>query len=262
MLAAVRKNEIKNILLERKIVTVIELAKHFNVAEETVRRDLKSLEADGVVDRTHGGAVLKDKVTTSFNRVLMKNIMQESKRIMASLARPLINNGLCLFMDSSTTVLSLINEIRDLQLTLVTNSLDILTECSVLPNIRLVSLGGTLNLDRRCFTGSLSCKALENLYFDMAIISCRHLSVDQGITDSDSEEAEIKRQAVLRSKKLVVMADYTKFDKVSFVKICGIDKLDVLITDRPVDRTWKQQLEKDNVECIIPKGDEKSLEEL
>jgi DeoR/GlpR family transcriptional regulator of sugar metabolism len=161
-------------------------------------------------------------------------------------------------MDSSTTVLSLFNEIHDLQLLLVTNSLDIVIECSVYPNINLVSLGGILDQSRRCFTGSLSCKALENLYFDLAIISCRHLSIDQGITDSDSEEAEIKRQAVMRSKKLIVMADYTKFDKVSFIKICGIDKLDVLITDRPLDQTWKQYLEKNNVEYIISRGEEKN----
>jgi DeoR/GlpR family transcriptional regulator of sugar metabolism len=251
MLAAVRKNEIKQILLGKKSITVIELAKHFSVAEETVRRDLKALEAEGVVERTHGGAVLKDKVTYSFNRAAIKNIMQESKQSMAKLAKNLIKNGLSIFMDSSSTVQFLLPEIQDLNLTIVTNSLDIAVESSHFPNINLFALGGALNHQRRCYTGNITCNSLEKFYFDLAVISCRTLSMFEGLTDSDSEEVEIKRLAVSRSKKVIVMADHTKFDRISFVKICDINKINVLITDRPVSPEWKKFLNQNNIELIV-----------
>jgi DeoR/GlpR family transcriptional regulator of sugar metabolism len=206
---------------------------------------------EGVVERTYGGAILKDKVTSSFDQGVIKNIMQESKRQMAKLVKPLIKNGLCIFMDSSSTVQFLLQEIKDMHLTIVTNALDIATECSLFPNLNLITLGGTLNHKRRCYTGSITCNSLEQFYFDAAIISCRTLSMFQGLTDSDSEEAEVKRRAVRRSKKLIVMADNTKFDRISFVKICDMTTVNVLITDRPVSPIWKEFLTQNHSEFII-----------
>ncbi|MDR2478042.1 MAG: DeoR/GlpR family DNA-binding transcription regulator [Treponema sp.] len=251
MLAAVRKSEIRQILLRKKSVTVIELAEQFRVAEETARRDLKALEAEGLVDRTHGGAVLKDRVTSSFNRAALKNLMRESKKAMSALAMPLIKNGFCVFLDSSSTVQFLLPEIQDMHLTIVTNALDIASECSHFPNINLITLGGTLNHQRRCYTGSITCESLEKFYFDAAVISCRTLSMSEGLTDSDSEEAEIKHLAVMRSKQVIVMADYTKFDRISFAKICDLNKIDVLITDRPVSPAWKEFLGQNSIEYLV-----------
>ena len=239
MLATIRKNELKRELLIRRIVTVVEMAELFQVTEETIRRDLKALESEGVAKRIHGGAVLKEKVASSFDRITLKGIMPESKQGIAKLAGGHIANGLCIYMDASTTVQYLIPEISDKRITIVTNSFDIVNICIEYPNITVVQLGGILSHSRRCFTGSATSQMLNKYHFDMAVISCRTLSAEQGLADSDIEESEIKRQAIERSKHLMVLADYTKFNGISFVKIASLDKVDTLITDKPVCPKWE-----------------------
>lgn len=251
MLAAARKSEIKRLLLEQKSVSVFSLATQFQVTEETIRRDLKALENEGVAERTHGGAILTEKVSTSFSRSAMKNILNPNKEAMARLAKPFVKNGLCVFLDSSTTVQHLINEIQELQVTVASNSVDIVSACSAYPNINLIALGGVYNHRYRCFSGSISCSVLQNFYFDLSVISCRTLSINHGLTDSDSEEAEIKRLAIARSKRVIVLADHTKFDKVSFVKICDLSKIDALITDKPLSPLWVEYLNQNNIEAIV-----------
>lgn len=251
MLAAARKGEIKSLLLEHKSVSVFELAARFQVTEETIRRDLKAMETEGVAERTHGGAILVDKVVTSFNRSAMKNILHSNKEAMARVAKSYVRNGLCLFLDSSTTVQCVLPQIQDLQLTIASNSVDVVTACSSFPNLNLIALGGVYNHRYRCFSGSISCSVLQNFYFDLAVISCRTLSMNHGLTDSDTEEAELKRMAISRSKKVVLLADHTKFDKVSFVKICDLSKVSVLITDRPLNPLWLEYLNQHDVEVQV-----------
>ena len=241
MLAKVRLNEIKKELLIKKSVTVVDMAKHFNVTEETIRRDLKTLEAEGVATRIHGGAALKEKVASSFDRKVLKDIMADGKRGMAKIARDHIANGLCIYMDASSTVQYLIPEIADKRVTIVTNSLDIPSDCAELPNISVVQLGGTLNHSRRCFTGTATCRELNQFHFDLSVISCRTLN-KEGFSDADIEESEVKRQAIKHSKRLMVLADHTKFNHISFVKVAELDRADILVTDKPLAAEWQRVL--------------------
>lgn len=243
LLPAVRKNKIKQLLLENKNVTVVELSDKFSVSEETIRRDLKALENEGVAKRTHGGAVLAERVSGVVNTNDLKNIFVESKRTISKLARPLVKNGDCIFLDSSTTSYYVSDGLKDMQLTVVTNSLDILTKLSRFPNINLIAVGGNLSRSRKCFVGINAIKILQNYYFDIALLSCRTLSLSEGVTDSNDEEAEIKRLVSERTRNLVLMADYSKFNKVSFTKVFDLNIIDYLITDKPLNNEWIEYME-------------------
>lgn len=242
MLPAVRKNKIKKLLLENKVVTVAELSNKFSVSEETIRRDLKTLEDDGIAKRTHGGAVLAERVMSSVGTNDLKNIFVESKKTISSLVRPLIKNGDCIFLDSSTTSYYASDELKDMQLTVATNSLDIVTKLSKSPNINLIAIGGNLSKNRKCFVGRNALKILQDYHFDIVLLSCRTLSLSDGITDANDDEAEIKRLLVDRTKCLVLMADHSKFNKVSFTKVCNLDKIDYLITDKPLESKWVEYM--------------------
>ncbi len=243
LLPAVRRNKIKQLLLEQKNVTVIELSNKFSVSEETIRRDLKSLENDGIAKRTHGGAVLAERVSGVVNTNDLKNIFVESKRVISKLVRPIVKNGDCIFLDSSTTSYYVSDELKDMHLTVVTNSLDILAKLSKFSNITLIAIGGSLSRSRKCFVGVNALKVLQNYYFDIALLSCRTLSLSDGVTDSSDDEAEIKRLVSRRTKSLILMADHSKFDKVSFTKIFDLDEIDYLITDKPLDDRWMEYME-------------------
>lgn len=252
MLAITRKNEIKNRLLQHKSVSVIELSTIFNVAEETIRRDLKTLELEGVAERTHGGAILSQKVSSSFGNHSLKSMLKENKHAMAKLAIPYIKSGYCIFLDASTTTQHIVKELHHLlNLVVVTNSLDVIISCSSNENINLISLGGKLNHKDFAFSGIPTFNELKNYYFDITIISCRTLHMENGLTDSDTEAARLKLLAISQSRCVILLADHTKFDKMSFVKICDFSKIDILITDKPLSEDWMKMLSNQSVEVRV-----------
>ncbi|MCF0237626.1 MAG: DeoR/GlpR transcriptional regulator [Sphaerochaetaceae bacterium] len=251
MLSVVRKETIKNKLLENKTVSIKELSELMNVTEETIRRDLKDLEKEGVATRTHGGAFLKERMTTAFSRNDLKKLFVPNKVAMAKLASKYLHSGSCIFLDASSTVYELTSFLEDSGSTIVTNSLDVLNVLSEKRGLNVVGVGGMLDNKTRSFNGPQSTNILHNLYFDVSFISCRTLSLITGFADGDCDISELKHIVVDHSKKLVVLADHTKFDKISFSKICDIERANVLVTDFPVSKEWEEYINKSNIELII-----------
>lgn len=151
MLAVTRKSEIKDIVLEKKSVTVTELAKIFSVTEETIRRDLKQLESEGFLTRTYGGAFIQDGVENNIDLSIRETAYLKNKQAIASRCRELIHNGDSIFLDSSTTTLTIAKAISDMRLTVVTNSLMIINELCDKANIHLIAIGGQLYSEGKSF---------------------------------------------------------------------------------------------------------------
>lgn len=250
MLAVTRKNKIKDILMERKSITVTELSKTFDVTEETIRRDLKFLEDEGFLTRTYGGAFIQSGVENNVNLELREVAYTKSKDAIAKECRKLIHNGDSIFLDASTTALFVAKAISDMRLTVVTNSLLIIDQLSELSNIRLVCIGGTLSREHKAFQGNGAIQALNNLFVDKAFMSCRSLSMQQGITDSSEGMAMIRQKLLKRSNEIYLIADYSKFDKTSFIHICNFDDITEIVTDKVLNQEWKDFLLKKNITCI------------
>ncbi|MDD2971601.1 MAG: DeoR/GlpR family DNA-binding transcription regulator [Lachnospiraceae bacterium] len=247
MLAITRKNEIKDIILDKKSITVTELSKRFSVTEETIRRDLKQLEEEGVLIRTYGGAFIQDGVENNVDLNLRKSAYVQSKASIARCSKQFIHNGDSLFIDSSTTSLALAKEISDMRLTVMTNSLLIINELHDKPNIRLIAIGGNYSSVDQAFGGLNSNLTLQKYYLDKAFVSCRTLSLENGITDSIESIAEIRQIAIRRSKEIYVIADYSKFNHTSFVHICDYDDVDYIVSDYEPTDEWLTLFQKHNV---------------
>lgn len=250
MLPEVRSNKIKKLLLEKKSVMVSELAELFQVSEETARRDLRELEAEGFLRRTHGGGILQERVSRNIDTKDLQDIFVESKKIIAERVRKKIHNGDSIFIDSSTTSAFICEEIKTMKLTIISNSIDNLKLLSKYPNISLIGLGGNLSQNGKCFVGRTAIRQLEDYYFDLSIFSCKTLSMSEGVTDSRDDEAEIKRKVAERCNEAMLVADYSKFNKVSFVKISNYTSIDTLVTDRLVTDEWRDFLEMNGVKVI------------
>lgn len=252
MLGATRKNEIKNLLLKNKSVKVVELAEKFEVSVETIRRDLKELESEGVAERIHGGAILTQKVSSSFTNEYLKEMLTDNKKAMARMVTPFIKSGYCIFLDASTTTHHLVKELEYLKnLVVVTNSLDVMVSCSKKDNIKLISMGGELDKKYLSFLGIETFEKMSQLYFDVTVISCRTLEQLHGLTDSSIETAKFKAAAISRAKNVILLADHTKFDKTSFYQITDFQNIDVLVTDNPVTDQWKAFLEEQQVDLRV-----------
>lgn len=242
MLAITRRNEIRDIIQDKKSITVVELSKRFSVTEETIRRDLKQLEEEGVLMRTYGGAFIQDGVENNVDLNLRKTAYTQSKEAIALCCRKHIHSGDSLFIDSSTTSLALAKSISDMHLTVTTNSLLIVKELCDKPNIHLICIGGNYSSVDQAFCGLYTNEIMKKYYFDKAFVSCRTLSLANGITDSIESVAEVRQIAIKRSKEVYVIADYSKFNHTSFIHICDFDDIDYVVSDFEPTDDWTYYL--------------------
>lgn len=252
MLAALRKEKIKSILYNEKIVSVAALAEEFGVSDETVRRDLSELEEEGFLVRKHGGAVLSHKVMSSPNTHDLKNVFVKNKQTIAHIAKNLIKRRDCLFLDASTTSYYISKEIADMELTLLTNSLSIIELLAPQEKITLIAIGGVIQSSRDAFSGHCAINFLKNFHVDKAFISCRSLSMSNGITEASEGTAEIKKTILNQADRVCLAADHSKFNKTSFIKTCDFNSIDDLITDKALPYEWTSFLEKQNVQLWTP----------
>lgn len=247
MLAVTRKLKIKEIIQEQKSVTVSALSKKFSVTEETIRRDLKALEKEGTLNRTYGGAFIQDGVQNDINIEIRETVYIKEKNIIAEKAKKLISNGDSIFLDGSTTALFICNTIKDMRITVLTNSLKIMNSLSESENISLITVGGKFYKKNMDFIGAKAIETIQSYFLDKAFVSCRSLSIENGITDSNEYISEIRKTVISRSAKSYVIADNSKFNKTSFLKVSDFSDIDGVITDSPLDKDWNNFLNKNNV---------------
>jgi DeoR/GlpR family transcriptional regulator of sugar metabolism len=250
MLPIARKSKIKEIITEKKSVTVSELSKSFKVTEETIRKDLQTLEEEGFLTRTYGGAYVSDGVENDVDVTLREHIHIEGKQKIASQCLNYINNGDSIFLDASTTSLYIAESLKSKRLTVTTNSIKIIEHLGNNPNIKLIIIGGRIEQPSMSALGRNAESNMNNYFFDAAFISCRALSMQHGITDSNELQAEIRKIAIEHSNKAFLVADYTKFDRTAFTKICDYKAIDTLIVDRALTDDWKSFLRSYDVNLI------------
>ena len=250
MLSFQRREEIKRILLQKRNVSVDELAKKFQVSDETVRRDLTFLSNEGFCSKTYGGASLAVRSTTHTPSNMKKTLCLEAKQRIAKIAASQIKPGDCIFLDHSTTAAELCADIRNMDLTIVTNSLWVLRELSSQENIHLVVTGGNVRVMDQGLFGLEALNFLRNHYFDKVFFSCRSLHQTRGIFDANEQVAAFRQTLCEQGARSYLMADSSKFGAPSFIHIMPYSKLDAVITDTRPGREWVESLTKAGVELL------------
>lgn len=238
MLSSVRKEKIKKTLLEKKEVSVSELAETFSVSDETIRRDLRVLEEEGFARRSHGGATLSNRVKSTVDNSALAGLFVESKRIIAAQCERFIRDGDCIFLDGSTTASAICERIQQKEITVLTNSLRAINMLNKSKTIKLICVGGNFLSSRQSFVGPCANDTLSRYYVDTAFISCRSLSMENGITDSDDDSARLKQLITRHANRVVLIADHTKFGKTSFTRACDFCDIHDIVTDRPLTEDW------------------------
>lgn len=236
LLVAERRAAIIKKLEAHGSVRVADLSAQFGVTEETIRRDLEELERQKVLKRTYGGAV---KATgTGYElphaKRRLKNAAEKAK--IAKAAVSLIREGDTVSFDASTTVLRLCQELHHMSgLTVLTNSIQVLLELSGRPGIVAIGTGGTLRETALSFVGPIAERTMAEHHVDKAFLSCKGLSVEKGLTDSNELEVELKKLMIRAAQEVIVLADHTKFGYTGFARIATIDAIDTIVTDDGVD---------------------------
>ena len=243
-----RRDKIKALLLEKQSVQVSELSKLYDVSYETIRRDFDAMEQEGFLTRTYGGAVLKKHVQREVQYDVLSTLFLENKRRIADEAIKHISANDCIFLDHSTTAFQLISRIEDIKLTVMTNSLKALSKLSESKSNTLVSTGGILNKDLYCFLGSTAEKTVKNFHMDKAFISCGSIDMQHGICDKFEQVADMRRSIINNAESVYLLMDYTKFDKITFAKICDVDRITAVITDHKLPCKWVEYFKSQAIE--------------
>ncbi len=252
MLAIERRNAIlARLSMEGKVV-VSDLAKEFSVTEETIRRDLEKLDNDGVAKKTYGGAVKVENFNTDLPFHVRKQSNVQSKQKIATLIADMIKDGDYIMLDASSTALNVVKAILPLKkITIITNSIEILLELCNKPDWTVISTGGTLKEGGLSLVGYQAERMVEGFHVDMAVCSCKGIDIENGVTDSNERDSEIKKAFFASATRKVLAVDSSKFNKVSFVKVCGVNDVDTIVTDVDPGEKWKEHLAEENTGIIF-----------
>lgn len=252
MLAVKRREKIKELLFENKSVIVGDLAKIFNVTEETIRRDLTLLEKEKILIRTYGGAFIQEGVINDISARIRENVLVSNKEKIGSCAYNLISNGDSVFIDSSTTSLYLAKQLINKRIVVTTDSLNIANVFANSDTVKLYLVGGKYNPNTMSFIGSRAVSNISRYFFDKCFISCRSINRNFGITDSNEHLAEIRSFAIKHSNKSYLLCDHSKFDRTSFEIICTFNDIHGIITDEEPSKDWKTFFKKQHIQLITP----------
>lgn len=252
MFAEERRKEILSQLRKKNRLTVKELSHFLNVSEATLRTDLNIMEKNGLLTRTHGGAVLNDVIHTkhSFSERSSKN--NELKKTITNKAAPFIQDKSSIILDASTTALELARYLKesDLRLTVITNGLTTALELKENPNINVILLGGIARMGSMSLEGQLGKAILDQINIDMMFTSASGFTVKEGLTDFNVYEVELKKLMVEKAEKVIALIDHTKVGTSSIATFASIDQIDVIVTDKDLPEEMKTSLVHANVEVV------------
>lgn len=224
-----RQNEILKRLKESKSAGVNELAQALYVSEATIRRDLAEMKSMGLVERSHGGALLPENAEEISIFFRMEKNANEKERA-ATKALPYIPSFKSLFIDSSSTALALAERLDLSYKTVVTNNLQTAIQLSKKPNLNLILLGGNVHFNTNSATGSWTARQLEDFAFDLMISSCAAVIGDEAFERS-LDQKEIKRAAFKRCKQKILLIDHTKFTAHGTYRLAALSDYDLVVTD-------------------------------
>lgn len=226
-----RKETIVEILQNEGRVLVGDLAERFDVTKVTIRKDLESLEHRGILERTHGGAVPAER--PGYLRMISETIHEhaESKEQIAAIAARLIQPGSSVFIDSGSTTAFLARKIKDMTLTVSTNSVLVFQELVQSECIELLVTGGALRRPSMALLGESARFFLSQVRSDILFMGVTGYDLEHGMSCTNLIEAETKRSMLKTAMKVCLLADSSKAGRVSMARICGWEDIDVFVTN-------------------------------
>ncbi|MEC3885815.1 DeoR/GlpR family DNA-binding transcription regulator [Halobacillus sp. HZG1] len=248
MLKQERQQTIIDIVNEEHKVIASDLSRRLSVSEDTIRRDLKELDSQGVIKRVHSGALRKGPPVQDFST--RQEIFNETKSNLANKALRYIEDDMVLLIDGGTTNLQLVHQLPlSLKGTVITNSPPIAMALSNHNDIEVIMIGGTLFKQSMVNLGIDTYEALNSMRADLYIMGIYNIDLEIGISIPRSSEALIKRKMASISTEVLSMVTNDKLDTVSNHIVCPTDHLTYLITEN-VHADIKRLYEKQGITII------------
>jgi len=247
-----RKRKISQFIRENKKATVAELSKLFGVSRSTIRRDLEELDEQGVIQRAHGGAIIVERAAPEPPIIQRMAENEEEKRRIGRAAAELVRDGETVFLGSGTTTMEVARNLVDRNnLTVITNALNIANLFAGKSNITVIVVGGLLRHSELSMIGHITEQVLKELHADKVIMGMRAISVHHGLTNDYLPETMTDRAIINLSSEVILVADHTKFGKVSTALVAPVTSVDKIVTDKSTSPDIVEELRRLGVEVIL-----------
>lgn len=233
-------------------INVVDLCKELKVSSVTIRKDLKLLEDKNLLFRTHGGATVNNPYTVDRPVNEKEKIQSTEKNKIGIAAAALLKDNESIVIASGTTVNYFAKNIPSgANLTVVTAALNVALELMREGNIEVIQLGGLLRKSSSSVMGAYAEQVLQDFYFNKLFLGVDGIDLDFGLTTTNAMEAHLNRKMISVSQQTIVLADSTKFGKRGFGKICGLEEIDHIITDKGISEVIVKHLESLGVTVTI-----------
>lgn len=257
-LPAGRKADLAKYIGEAGEVTVAELAERFDVSADTIRRDLDQLDTEGLVIRTHGGAVSATTVPRADTALDIRLRFQaEAKERIGKAASTLIADNSVIMINAGTTTLALARHLDEHHdLTVATNSLRIPAEISPHSFRGLYVFGGSVNPADQKTIGPVAFQTVAggselDVQCDLVLLGVGAVSLESGYSTSNLEEAAMMNEMMVRASRVAILADSSKFGRRLFAQVADLGRADYFVTDAPPPPDLADAFERGGVEVIV-----------
>lgn len=250
MTADERRQQLSEVLAGRGFADLSVLAAELNVSDSTVRRDLSQLEEEGVVRRTHGGAVFVSDGFSPLNYASREATAVAEKQAIGRATAALIKDGETVLLDGGTTTFQVARHLMNRSLQVVTNSLPVANLLGTASNIELIFVGGYIYPRTGVTLGPIAHQALASLNVNKAVLALAGLT-DEGLYNANTLMVDAERQMMSSAGEVIVVADHTKFGRKALARLGGWELVDRVVTDNRLDSGWGEILKRVGVELIV-----------
>jgi len=246
-----RQNEILASVKSRGACSIVELAAQLQVSDETIRRNIKPLVRQGLIEKVHGGVVLSQNQEPEPPFEKRMNERVEEKKLISALIAEVISDGDSIMLDTGSTTAYVARGLdAHRNLSVVTNCTEIARTLAREPSNRVHICGGALRADDWATFGSAAIEFVRQFHVNYAILSIGGITDSGSFMDYHLEEAEFSRAVIQQAKKTIVVADHSKFGNSNFIKVCDFDAIDMLVVDRLPPTNIMHELHEAGVEVI------------
>ncbi|WP_058910568.1 DeoR/GlpR family DNA-binding transcription regulator [Entomohabitans teleogrylli] len=249
MLTSQRKKMILDLLAAEGQVLSKPLSIRFQVSEDTIRRDLRDLAAEGRLQRVHGGALPSSSATATFAE--RRQVKTDAKRILAKKGAELISPGQVVIIDGGTTTTELITCLpADLNITVVTHSPGIALGLVDHPAIDVILIGGRLYKHSIVTVGAAAIEGINSIHADLFFMGVTGIHTEAGLTTGDYEEACIKRAFSARAAETIVLASPEKIGSASPFMIGDLALVNTVVVESGTDEVWVKTLQQQGISVV------------
>jgi len=250
MLAAERHHKILEALKDRGSLRTKDVASDLDVTDETIRKDFESLEHQGLLVRSHGGAIPSKRVIRELSLTERQLINRESKSAIAKAAAKRIQPGETIFIDASSTALTITQYLPSFHHTVITNAHDVVGALADVENIDLICTGGLLERRSRSMIGLVAERTLHRYNIHRMFFSGSGLDLERGVSESNSRQAAFKEHVIAAAEDVCLLADESKIGVRSAFFFAQCDQLTSLVTTKNADPNILESLKNMGTEIM------------